>query len=324
MLERQPDAGTCAAEYKAVTRATPKEAPRTSRPGTLYWKPFGRELQYMSLPERIAMTVALYNPDVFAIADQHRLHRFPAHHPLAGRADTQGLVLRPFEGTAKVAHRLGMWNAHPRVYEQLPDSTGSDGISIPGDVVEHLFCYVGDLLLFLRDQATGKPYVVNWTVKPTETAFSDPNFYRTDKRIRNEDGRRRARELRHQLEEEYFKDAGIRTVRVITERIPANVVNNLRRLICRAHDRHNLNAVQVTEMEQAFEELLAQRQTLLSEIENLTTRFSCTLEDCHIVFHQAIWNRRLRVSLHEPILLDQPLQPETTDVLQQFRGWFKE
>ena len=324
MLIRQPDAGSCDLAHQPVTRATREEAPRNSRPGTLYWKPYKRELHYMSIPERMAMTLALYNRAVFAIADQHRLHRYSAPHPLAGRPDTQGVVLLPFQGTARVADRLRMGQLHPRVYQHIPGVVNKDGIQGEGEVVEHLFCYAGDLLLFLLDESSGKPYALNWTVKPNDRAFYDPNYYLTTKRLKNEAGRRHARELRHQLEEEYFKDAGIRTQRIVAEKIHPCVANNLRRLVCYAHDGHELNAIQVAEMEDLLTALLKRGGTLLHLIEKLVKQFKCTHETCHTVFHQAVWFRRLRVSLHDPILFDRPLLAEKADVLRQYGAWFKE
>ena len=324
MLKRQPDAGSCDPDYGAVTHATRGEAPRSSRPGTLYWRPYNRELHYMSIPERTAMTLALYNPAVFAIADQHRLHRYSAPHPLAGRRDTQGMVLPPFQGTALVADRLNMGSLHPRAYEYTLDAANKDGIPDAGETVEHLSCYVGDLLLFLFDESSGKPYAVNWTVKPVERAFHDPNYYLTTTRMQNEAGRRRNRELRHKLEEQYFLDAAIRTQRIIAEKIPPCVANNLRRLVGYVNDRHQLNPTQVAEMEDKLNALLKRGGTLLQEMKALTTQFKCTTEDCHAVFNQAIWFRRLRVSLHDPIPVDSPLLPEHTDVLRQYGAWFKE
>jgi len=45
-------------------------------------------------------------------------------------------------------------------------------------------------------------------------------------------------------------------------------------------------------------------------------------EECRRVLFQAIWTKRLRVDLFDAILIDQPLYPETRDVIEEYSHWF--
>ena len=282
-LARQPDGGTDRRDHQAMIRAVREEAPRTSRPTMIYWKPLAREIHFLSQGEFYCGLLALYNKNVYSIAEQHRLHRYPAPHPLAGRTQTLGMVLKPFQGTGRVAKRLGTYMSHPRVYEELPPVIDTDGISCPGGYEEHLYPYSGDLLLFLNDPENGEPYVVNWTIKPEEDAFTDPNYYMTNKRMLNFEKRSRNLEMRHKLEEEYFKDAGIPTRRISANQINRSVLNNLRRLIYHAHDQHTLDQDSVNAIEARIRAIVDKEGIVLEKIAPICEQHGCSRQEFHTI-----------------------------------------
>src|SRR5690554_250310 len=105
LIEKRQQELRWGSEYEPAMRATRDEAPTRSRPSTMYSRKLGRDLHFMSLPERHVSLLALYHPQLVDLHEQHMLHQFEAPHPLAGREDTKHLALLPFKGTVDVAQR---------------------------------------------------------------------------------------------------------------------------------------------------------------------------------------------------------------------------
>lgn len=277
--------------YQPSMRATRDEAPTISRPSTVYSPKIGRELHFMSVPERKVCLLALYHPRVFDVHEQHMLNPFEAAHPLAGREDTRGMTLMPFKGTVNVAERFGRLSQHPRVWAS--SKPAADGTL---KQERSAFPYIGDLLLFLHDDQG--PYCVNWTVKKNREGFTKQHesSLLSPKRARR---KLENAQWRLKLEKEYFADAGIKTHQIAADDdLDWQVTANLTALI-------------------------GTRTSPLTLLAAMTTDFGCTRSDCLGVLHRGIWERQLRVDLHQPILVDKPLHPERSDVLLDYAHYFQ-
>ncbi|MFD4838261.1 hypothetical protein ACFWP0_12190 [Achromobacter sp. NPDC058515] len=300
------------AMYQPSMRATRDEAPTRSRPTTLYSAKLDRDLQFMALPERAVALLALYHPALFELREQHMLSPFPAPHPLAELLNVLPSDLPHFSGTVDVAHRLGKLSAHPVVRLSEESTPG-------GEPVRAAFPYLGDLLVFLEDDA-GK-YCVNWTVKKHQRDFSQPSM-RVVNPLRREKARLRA-ELRHQIEELYFSDAGIRTVRVAESDIDQYLIANLTWLFGWANHPVSLDEDAYAQILRCFQSSIGTPVTPLSQLDSLAKRHAVGRHDCLKALYSAIWNRQLRVDLYRPIQPDKPLRAERSDVLIDFDHWFK-
>jgi hypothetical protein len=265
----------------------------------------------MSLPERQVCLLALYHPQVFDIHEQHMLHLFDAPHPLAGRPDTQHATLLPFKGTVNVTQRLNCLSQHPTLWV---DDGQPELSRLP-------FPYLGDLLVFLKDEQG--PYCVNWSVKARYEDFLDLKHLTDRKRPTKPiyvDGQPLA--LRHRIEKQYFDDANIPTHLIGAGNLDTHMLENLRALYVRSHQRTTLPADAQTIFVDLIQEIVGTRQTVLSMLPTLISKLGITREDCLTAFYQAIWHRQLRVDLYAPILPDKPLRPERSDLLSDLSHLF--
>ncbi|CAP40550.1 conserved hypothetical protein [Bordetella petrii] len=309
-IERRQCPPGWGSEYVPSMRATRDEAPKISRPSTVYSDKIGRDIHLMSLPERAACLLALYNPRLFDLHEQHMLSPYPTEHPLAGHTLAKSQQLPRLAGTIAVADRMNMIGKHPTVWDTDEAHRNEDSNRIP-------FPYIGDLLLFLAD--TQGAYCVNWTVKKNAAQFGTPaaSMRRGDTRFNKSSD-----DSRHRLEEQYFADGGIRTVRVSAEEIDANLIANLTLLVSRESAYRGMAGhIRETAL-QAYKEILESGLPPISVIAEMTRILDCSRNDCLTLLYGAIWNRDLRVDLYVPVLPDRPLRRERSDVLTDYRHWF--
>ena len=219
-----------------------------------------------------------------------------------------GVSLPPLRGTVDVAERLGALSIHPWV--TVPDPVD------PHITHRRAYPYIGDLLLYLRDDS-GAIYSVNWTVKRLAAAFDAPfgDRFASAKRRYNTD-------LRHRIEEIYYADAGIRTVRVVGEEIDRQLAANLWYLWVRAERPCALSEAAQQMIVDALAYGMGQHSAPISTISILSTTRGWDPQACMSVMYRAIWRRELRVDLYAPILPDYPLIPERRDVLVDYAHWF--
>lgn len=326
IMARQPsDQVRFLEHYRPGKKATREEASRTARAATIRYEKFKRDIHLHSTSELDTAPLALYHPRLIDFHEQHRLHRYYAEHPLAGRSDTAGLTLMPFQGTTFVAERLGMLHRHPRIYVKPKNDDDDDDVEetekFDPKCEEIIFPYLGDFLLILQGESY--PYCVNWDVKPTAAAFVDPNFYRTKRSLSRLRGQMEALQYRHDLEREYFRDAGIRTVRIVSDRIDRNVIKNLKGFILRASDPRPFDPDKTAAIEKRFNDMVREERTLYMELGALASHFGCKREECKTVFDQGVWNRTIRVDLFQSVLTDQPLRRESDDVIRRYADWFR-
>lgn len=302
-------------DYTPSILATPKEAPSISRAYVLTpEKLSGREAHLLSTPERNAALLGLYHPSVVGLQEQRMLFPEPTEHPLWTFPNIDRTRLPYLKGVIDVAERLGYRDILPRVKVSDPEN--------PDNPKTLVFPWVGDLLWAVRENVGGGAiYCLNWSVKSTYEDFK--------RSIARRDGKPRSTKAsinaiaRHEIEEIYHEDAGIPSIRVADEAIDDHVSANLRQLFL--HHRRTLDLTDeqrfeiLHKFEIAFKERISPAEVITSFVER--QRFS--VYQCRSLLYQTIWNRQLRVDLFSPILINQPLRPETRDVLDVYAHWFR-
>jgi hypothetical protein len=227
-------------------------------------------------------------------------------HPLAAE-----LPVRPLRGTVAIAETLGVLHFHPRVSVENPEDPGRK-MAVP-------FPYLGDLLWLFKD-ARGH-YLSNWTVKATPEEFETSSFRRR-KRPKNLDEAIAKEKARHAIEELYYRDGGVPTVRVAGVDIPRDVANNLRQI----YGWHARNVPFDADRRREIVDLFRGRMTMgippIDTLLQLARSGPAPMHDYEAVLYQAIWRREIRVDLWEPVLPDVPLRPETRDPREHFAAWF--
>ena len=306
-------------DYVPSILAKRDETSSISRPSVLHSEKLGRDLHFHSIPERMAGLLALYNPAVIDIHEQHMLRCMPGPHPLAGHPLSKGLDLLMVPGTVAVAKQFGraQMRKHPCVLfsedeRKDPEVDCDQVISFP---------YIGDFLIVLMDEQG--IYVVNWTVKPTQEAFFEPAPHNPLGRLTRQCRRMDTADARHRLEEEYFRQAGVRTVRVAASDFDTAVVANLTDLACQAGRPEPLDFETRAQMIQLYQGLIGKPTTVCANLGEITHDLACSKEDAITVLLQAIWARKIRVDLHRPILMDRPLVRERVDILDEYSNLFR-
>lgn len=301
-------------DYVPAILAMRGEAPSISHALTITPEKLGgREVHLLSLAEFSAALLGLYHPDSVGLQEQRVFSSGGCPHPLHNFKSVSPVGLKPFFGIVDVADRLGYLDALCKV--KIKDAAA------PGRYRWVVFPFIGDLLWAMRTE-DGRHYCLNWSVKDSEDAFKRPLQC---KRFITPKGKLADGVLvRHELERAYYQDAGIRTVFLAADMIDPQVCSNLRHLFL-----HHSRKVSVPLAER--EELIGRFRTCLESgvpafelIARLTGAGKYSLDDCRNVLYQAIWNRRLRVDLSRPILINRPLNPETQDVIERYADWFTE
>ncbi len=298
------------ARYQPGICATREEAPSISRAKLLFSERLGRAIHLMSTPEFAFCLLGLYHPNTVGLQEQRALWPDPSPHPLAnfpgcGSARLAGLI-----GLIDVADRLGFLEhlSYIRVPGELPDDA-------PVDVP---FPWFGDLLWALRDDSK-RIVAIDWNVKDSHKAFKQPISL---------DGTRRANDAerivaRHRIQEEYYRDAGIRSLQVAFEDLDLNVVANLRQLFGHQSAQTGLSGARKREILYALRTALKVGEPPSEVLIDFVARRRCTREQFYTCFHQVVWERDLRLDLFTPINFDRPLHAETTDVLDVYADLFK-
>lgn len=300
-------------DYQPAIRATPQEAPRTSRPAILTWERLLRDIHVLSQPERFAALLAMYNPRLVDLQEQRVLWPDPQPHPLAGSPYAAGMKLLSLEGSIKVAQRLGCLEIHPIVTDKTSENP-QKWLTIP-------FPFVGDLLLFLEDEQKSV-YCVNWTIKKNAEGFR-----RKVGTLRRNDAQEEKMLLResqrHEIEETYYADVGIRTQRITEDMFDSHVAANLHQLFNWHRRKLSISFMQQEDMISRLQQLLQEGLPPIDEFPQMMKKIRCERHDCLGVLYQAIWHRKLRVDLFRPILVDRPLRAEKKDVLDAYASWFR-
>lgn len=296
--------------YVAAIHATPKEGPGISRPSILVPEKLGgRDMHLLSLPEKAASMLCLYDPDTWEVHEQKILSTGPRPHFLFGHPRGHGIQWPPLKGTVDVANRMGRLKYHPKVKFQNPKTGEWQWVPFP---------YIGDLLLYRQDDLG--IYCVNWSIKDKYKDFKKRGP-QPSKQLPKSDNLEEDDE-RHELERIYYADAEIRTVQVAGEAINRHVVANLSELFMHHARRVNLSAEIRQEIVDEFRESIGTDLPVYEHIHRIGRQLEVHQEVVQTVLRQGVWNRQIRVDLYQPFLMDQPLRRETRDVLAQYSGWF--
>ncbi len=272
-----------------------------------------REVHLLSLAECTATILGLYHPDSVGLQEQRAFSLGGSPHPLHNFEPASPVGLTSLKGLIEVADRLGYLEVLPKV--RIKDAKAIGGYRWV------VFPFIGDLLWAMKAK-NGRYYAVNWSVKDSEDAFKRPLEC---KRFTTPKGELAEGILvRHELERNYYQDAGIRTVFLAAEAIDHHVRANLRQLFLHHSRKISLPQVEQDELIERFRVCVESGVPVLELIARLTGAGKYSRDDCRNVLYQAIWFRRLRVDLFQPILINRPLSPETRDVINVYAKWFDE
>lgn len=299
-------------DYTPSIQATPAEAPSISRAATLSSAKLGREIHVLSSSEKAAALLALYHPHLVDLHEQKMLSPTPRPHPLTDYPGDSSPNLPPLKGTLSAAQRLDYLHIHPCVRVSDKDEpSGKRWVPFP---------YVGDFLLYMRNPSGGL-YCVNWSIKDSEQDFERPGPSKRPRRLSANDIQ--AALARHVIEDVYYADAGIPTVKIAGEQIDEHVAANLAQLFVYHKTRLNISAEHQLNLLSNFQAGLADDITPMEVILSTRSHSDVTVCDCIAVLYQAIWSRKLRVNLFKPVVIDRPLRLEQRDVLDVYARWFK-
>lgn len=309
IIKRQ-DPPQWGAAYDPAIRATREEAPSRSRASKIWSEKLGRYCHALSSVEQKAILLALFNPALFELQEQRILSTEPRPHPLASHPWVVGESLPELRGTIEVCDRLGMLQRHQWIYVNHPSKEERVPIPIP---------FVGDLLLFLTD-ARG-PYCVNWTVKHSEEGFEQPLFL--NRPVKNPGKAIQSTGERHAIEECYYLDAAIQTIRVVNRQIPDEFAFNLMTLFLLQHRAKDIPLAIYQEACDRLQACLHTGQPPLELSLSLIHRYNLSPDLAKALLFRAIWRRDVRPELFdEAIFIDRPLKPEKRDPLKVFAAWF--
>lgn len=295
-------------EYQPATRFSIGELPSESRPSVLRSALVGRDIVTLSLPERAATLVALHHPNLFDVQEQRMLEVGAAQHPLVGHPTAIGLNLPPLRGTLEVASEKGWLTRHAKIWDQ------SNARWLP-------FPFLGDLLLFLHNE--NGPYCINWTVKKRAEDFVRSPFAMSKRSERSTP--QQSVLQRHEIESEFYADAGIPTYRITSKTFEKTLVCNLLNLTL-WHDRatsisptSNLHDEAVDFVRQCIGSDLPQYEVA----KRLAAQFGCSVqEDAKPFIKQLIWRRTVRVDLFQTVGDNIPLCSETIDPFNRYAALF--
>ena len=308
---RRQDPPSWGSAYDPAIRATREEAPSISRPATVWCELLGRYCHTLSLVEQKALLLAISNPALFEMQEERMLPTEARPHPLASHPLAIGMELPHLRGTIDVCDRLDMIDQHLWIYVEHPEKTGRIPVPAP---------FIGDLLLFLKDQ--NGPYCVNWTIKHSAEDFRRPLTKDRPSKRAAADAEKTA--ARHAIEEQFYLDAHIPTIRVVDRDIPELFFQNLRTLLLLQHRAAAVDGGIYLEVCDRLRASIQTGQPPLEIVLSVMHRYDLTLDVAKALFFRSIWRRDVRPELmDEPIFIDRPLKPEMRDPLQVYAHWFK-
>ncbi|MDN3578274.1 hypothetical protein QWZ03_16010 [Chitinimonas viridis] len=297
--------------YDPAIRATREEAPSSSRYSQMWSEKLQRQCHVLSTPEQKAMFLVLFQPGLFELQEQRMLAIQSRPHPLTGHPFASGLNLRPLRGTLDVCERIQMVERHAWISIRHPDNGAKASVPYP---------FIGDLLLFLQDQHG--PYCVNWTIKRDRDGFERSVHRERPSRDPNADAA--AARARHAIEQLYYDDANIPTVRVTEDMFPEKLLRNLECLYLTQHLSATVDSVLYQEMCERLRASMILGGAPFDVVRSMMTRYDLPFDIAKSLFHRAIWRRDVRPELvDEGIFIDIPLQPERTDPLVRFGHLFQ-
>ena len=307
---RRQDPPQWGRNYDPAIRAIREEAPARSRCAQVWSERLGRYCHVLSSIEEKALLLALFHPALFELQEQRMLAAEPRPHPLAGHTLAVGMNLPPLRGTIDVCDRLDLIERHLWIQVDHPDGTGRFPVPVP---------FIGDFLLFLVDQKG--PYCVNWTVKGSSDEFQHRLL--GNKPAKNPQAAISAVRSRHAIEERYYADASIPTIRIVGRDLPELLIQNLRTLLLVQHRAAEVDAGIYAEICDRLQASIQTGQKPLDVLLSVVHRHDLPLDIARASFARALWRRDVRAEMmDEVIFIDRPLKPHRRDPIQVFSAWF--
>lgn len=307
---RRQDPPQWGRNYDPAIRAIREEAPARSRFAQVWSERLGRYCHALSSIEEKALILALFHPALFELQEQRMLATEPRPHPLAGHTLAVGMDLPPLRGTIDVCDRLDMIERHLWIQVDHPDGTGRIPVPAP---------FIGDFLVFLVDQLG--PYCVNWTIKGSSDEFQRRLL--GSRPARSPEVEVSTVRSRHAIEERYYADAGIPTIRIVERDLSEQLIQNLRSLLLLQHRASGIHGGLYAEICDRLQASIQIGQKPLDVLLSVMHRYDLALDAAKAAFARALWQRDVRAELmDEVIFIDRPLKPQLRDPLQAFSAWF--
>jgi len=307
--------------YVPAIRAVRGEAPPRSGCGTLPSVSLQRDIHALSWPEKVAFSLALYAKPL-EMHEQHVYYSTPTLNPLAFHSAYANLSWSKTDGTFALSEQLGVARFHPKVWKpmsRLVDTGGEERFVDSPDGEWRIGFYVGDLMLYMRAaEAGGRPYIRPWEVKESQEDHGRPG----GPAIRRHHGIEVERdEARRLVCAAYAAQLGTTVAKFCLDDVPKSLRASMVSL-CRAQSfDFTLPETAVVELVEAFNAGIgsdvparAIARALLSSTDSLA--------QAKILLDHAVWQRKVRVDLFEPLQWDMPLLPEREDVLVRFHTLF--
>jgi len=310
LLARQ-DPPTFGEGYIPAILATREEAPSSSRYAQYFDRRLGRAVHFLSQQEQKVGLILLYFPTLFELQEQRVIHFDSRPHPLDGHPRAGRTRFQPLRGACEVAESLGVLKHYP----VIRFSQGGVCLRLP-------YVLVGDLLGFFMG-ARG-PYCVNLNIKATREDFHRPTPWTRLSVDQSTSYEKVA--ARHLIERVRYEEAGIRTVEVAAqEQVDDALFANLRSIFLWQKRRCNLPEQLQREIIDEFRSGALTGLSALDVMKRLVGRQNrLQIEELKRVFFQAIWRRKLRLDLFQPVLVDEAMQPEKRDLLEVYADWIEQ
>lgn len=296
-------------EFQPAIRATRAEGPKCSRLSQIWSAQLRRTIHLLSSAERVFAQLALYNPHLFDLHEQRMLSPVTAAHPLQGHPRSVGMQLPKVLGTVEIATMLG--GRHDRLY--VLDKQGEE-YAVP-------YPYVGDLLLFL-EYPDRLPYCVNWTIKSDQRDFSEQRRTKL-KSLADQKKDQSKADYRQRVEREHYEAAGIRTLQLSPDCIDEEVRFNLDFLYGWLGLESQLEAAVEADFDDEVREEISLGRPLSRVVLKYAARWGVRDQLLGRIY-QNIWNRKLKVDLFAPLLIDKPFSVRPRDVLDVYGSLFAE
>lgn len=308
---RRQDPPSFGKNYVPSILAVREEAPARSRATQLWSEKLQREIHLLSSIELQVCLLVLFNPRVFELQEQRMLHYFQSAHPLDSHPRGTGEIRPSLRGTLDIADALGLLKHHAKVVMPAAEA-GHKGKLMP-------FPWVGDLLLFLED--SDGAYCVNLTIKKDAKDFDAGD--QVAHKGKNSKSAAAKASARHSIEAVYYLDGNIPTIPVTSADYDKHLVANLAQIILWSKRSYPFQEDQVRNIVGYFKSAIGTQTTVIELILDLARINDCGVDDIKTLFYQAVWDRRIRLDLFQPLLTNLPLLPEQRDPLNVYAKWFE-
>lgn len=284
-------------DYVPAIKTTRKEGPTKSRLHRAPMAKSARALQPVSAAEMRVGVWVVYQPSFLEALENRPCMLVPGVPILDGYPLLQGKPLPYSSGTVELAKLLGI--KHPMTSDDRPLEQRLAG------PVRDFYPLVSDLLALLNDAYGVRAVHLFIKKTPGELELTG-----------------RAAEL-FRLEQAYYAEGEIPTVKICEKELDATVTDNLVRLVKIAHRGI---AIPTAMMAEAL--LYMQERVFFSSPRSwlpfFQRNFGLLHEDVFTIFHYGVFHRHLKVDLTEAVAFDRVHRPERVNYAANFAERFLE